>query len=754
MTDNDWNDPSQVEQVIWQMRLADLPRGENRAVLDRLYNGNPPFDQSKAEENNVQINRAFLEGPNLLSQGRRQWNNAFLKTGNYFTVALDYGPTHKRSEWSHSITRNANRILKRDRQMMEQKRATGASVMLHGIGPVNWKDRRCPVPTPIPISSLMIPSETDLDFDNLTYLSVFREYTPAQLYNLTHGPKRDPGWNMELVKSQLEWVCEQKQKGVSATAYQYMPERIEELIKQDGGGFWQSDAVPTVDVWDFYYRPNEDGIGWCRRMVLDWGVAVSESTKQPDFRGQFLYDSKKRKYANSLSEILHCQFGDCSAVAPFKYHSVRSLGWMLWGVCELQDRLRCRFSESVFEQLMWFFRVASGSEFERIKKAMFTHMGVIPQGVSFVAANDRFKPDYNLIQMAFQHNRQIMGENASSFTQDFEQGKEGEMTATETMARVNAVNTMVSGMLNLAYEYERYKDTEICRRLCIKHSPYKAARDFRLACLRDGVPEEMLNVECWIVEPERVIGGGNKTLELAQANALLGLRKNLSPEAQRRVDHIAAEAFTDDPALAETLAPVKGMKTVSNSQHDAALATGRLLAGLSFQLPKEAVIEEYVEVWLNDMGIEVNQIKSTTNMGTMRDVIGLANLAMHINGLLEAMSLNEDDREKVRAYGDILGKLMNEVKGFAQRLREQSAEGDSQIDPKDIAKIQAMKITALAKAANTRESHAERTAQRTAQFELEEQRKDRETAASIRRKNAEFMQELLQKQRLENEPEP
>ena len=39
----------------------------------------------------------------------------------------------------------------------------------------------------------------------------------------------------------------------------------------------------------------------------------------------------------------------------------------------------------------------------------------------------------------------------------------------------------------------------------------------------------------------------------------------------------------------------------------------------------------------------------------------------------------------------------------------------------------------LFRSANTRESHAERTAQRQAQFELEQQRKDRELEAKLKR---------------------
>jgi hypothetical protein len=269
------------------MRLADLPRGENRAIINRLFNGDPPFDENTAEENNIQVNRNDLEGVNAMAQARRQWTKAFIQPGNLFRVGYDSGPSYKRLEWGHTVSRNASRILKNSRKYVEGVRGSGGNTMLHGIGPSVWQNRRSPVAKLMPISSVMIPSETDIDFDNLSYIAFFQEWTPAQLWKMTHGPLTDPGWNMPLVKAQWKYVYEQYQKQPNATAFQYNPERIEELIKQDMG-FWGSDAVPTVDVWDFYFREKDDGDGWYRRIFLDWGVAVQNSNQaMPDSRNKY-----------------------------------------------------------------------------------------------------------------------------------------------------------------------------------------------------------------------------------------------------------------------------------------------------------------------------------------------------------------------------------------------------------------------------------------------------------------------------------
>ena len=113
----------------------------------------------------------------------------------------------------------------------------------------------------------------------------------------------------------------------------------------------------------------------------------------------------------------------------------------------------------------------------------------------------------------------------------------------------------------------------------------------------------------------------------------------------------------------------------------------------------------------------------------------MQNVAVHIEKLIGEIEMNKPDREKAKRYSDVLGRLTNELKGFAQRLAEemQAKNGDSGIDAETQAKVQSMLITAQAKARNTKESHAQRTAQREAQFQLEQQRKDQEHALEMRR---------------------
>lgn len=742
---------SKVEMVVWDMRLADLPRSAARVILDRLYNGNPPWDESTAEENGVQINRNFLEGPNMLARSRRQFDTAALQGGIFFPITVDSGPVYKRRDFGSIITKNLNRPLKESSIYLEKIQGENAQTVLHGIAPAVWKNKKCPLPSGRDIGSVLIPSETLRSFENLDRFAIYHEFTPSQLWDLTHGPRVDPGWNLPLVNKKLKEIATEYRKNYNITAYQYDPERIEELIKQDKG-FWGTDAVPTIDCWEFYFREAEDGDGWYRRIILDWGVGsgagneMPEGTNRgPDGKDYFLFTSGKRKYANKLSEIMQCQFGDASAVAPFRYHSVRSLGWMLWGVCDIMNRLRCRFTESVFEQLMWFFRTSSAQTFERLKKANFNHMGVIPEGIAFVGAQERFKPDAGLIEMAMEGNRQLISENSAGFTPSLGTDDK-DVKATAIIARENSSNAMATGMLTSIYARRKMEGMEIARRFCIKDSQEPMVKEFRKRCLKEGVPEELLDSERWNVDVERVMGGGNKTLEVAQANALMELVPHLDPDAQQEVIHINIEAKTSDAALADRLVPLGSVKQVSDATHDAQLALGSLMMGFQVSIKRGMNHIDYVEALLHGMTLEISKIEKGGGMATADQIVGLNNLAQHIGQHLKIIAQVDEEKQRVKQYSDDLGKMMNLVRAYQQRLQEQQQKQAQQNgnggDPETAAKLQGKLMIDQAKAQNMRESHGARTAQKQIQWEAGEKRKEQEHNITMRRK--------LQEQRVDD----
>jgi len=137
------------------------------------------------------------------------------------------------------------------------------------------------------------------------------------------------------------------------------------------------------------------------------------------------------------------------------------------------------------------------------------------------------------------------------------------------------------------------------------------------------------------------------------------------------------------------------------------------------------------EVLLAEMAIIVGRIQKRGGVAKPEELVGLQTVAQTIGEQLQIISQDKGNQDRVRKYSDALGKIMNLVKAFAQRLQQQmkaaaQQNGNGGPTPEDLAKIKGIELNAEVKARNSSESHAQRTSQRQVQWEMEEKRKQQE----------------------------
>lgn len=727
----EFKNAEQVSQICWELRTADYTRDLNRARINQLFNGWPPYSEKEAEENHIEVNVNGLDATRLGHDARSQFYNAFEKPGSYFTCSTDFGPASKRKKYGSIVTREMNRIMKRSLRYYETMRSKFSLNVLHGIGPAVWEneDRWCP--DAVGVEDLLVPANTYLDFRNLPFFCILRSYTAPELIKLTQGPNLDPGWNSNLVEQCIQWVDRETMAlGGSNWPDIWSPSRTQERVKGDGS-FYAWDQVPTIDVFDFYYWSDQDkDQGWRRRMVLDdWSSPATlnePATRRNDIdfaRNQWLFNSGSRKVADRRESIFACQFADLSAVGPFRYHSVRSLGFLLYAVCHLQNRLRCKFTEAVFENLLQMFRVKSLDDVQRALKLKLYNFAFIDDNLTPVPANQRFQPNVELATEAMQLNDQMISSNSSSWVQNqnFSRDKV-EKTKFQVMAEVNAMTTLVSAGLQQAYNYQKFEYFEIVRRFFKKLPMDPEVISFQANVMRQGVPDELMDPEAWDCEPERIMGGGNKTLEQAIANQLMEWRPLFNPSAQNDILKNSVLAITDDSALAERLVPEQ--PHISDSVHDSELVFGTLMAGIDVT-PKPGLNPvEVAGTVIQKMGKKVQEVLQAGGVGTPQDIMGLAKAAQYAQAFIEMLAQDDKSKGLVKKLNDALSKINNEVRAMVQRQQaiaqkqaQAQAQSNGQMDPKDQAKIQATQMTAQQKVENMRQSHAARTVERQIAFE-------------------------------------
>ncbi len=734
-----------VEQLVWQMRLADYPRGVRRSKINSLFNGDPPYNEQQARENNITINYNDMASVRLAHEARQQMYNSILKPGNYFTASTDVGPVHKRQEHSTIVTREINRLMKDEINYFEKHRSTFASTILHGIGPCLWPDRDSWCPVAKGIEDIMVPSNTLLTLANLPFFAVFESYTFWQLYKVTHGPKVDPGWRMSAVDAALRWAYQQSTQLLGSTWPEiWSPEKFEERLKQDSG-FFASDAVPTIDCWRlFFYDDSKKTAGWKQRIVLDSYSApipktnenYDRKTKTGEESDGFLFSSGDRIYASDLRQLVQFQFADLSAVAPFRYHTVRSLGFLIYAPCHLQNRLRCKFNEAVFEALMLYFRIHSQDDVDRAVKLDLINRGFIDDSIEFVKPGDRWQVNAPLVELGLDMNSRVIDDNAGSYSQkqDFSRDKV-EKTKFQVQAEVSAMTSLISAALLQAYEYQKFEYREIFRRFCKANSKDKDVRSFRVRCLKQGVPEDLLNPESWNIEPERVMGAGNKTMETAVANWLIDHMAMYDPEGQRIIKRMATLAITDSPGVTAELVPDKP-QSVNPARIKGQLAASTLLSAEPMSVERGIDYEPYAQALIEGLAACVGRVESTGGVPeSQKELIGLGNLAQHIAAVIGL--IEPENKQLAKQLSNGLGELMNLVKAQGQRFEEQqqsqNGNGNGGVDAETQAKLMGKMMIDKAKAENLRESHGQRTAQKQVQFDIKQQQDQQKHALEMQR---------------------
>lgn len=720
----------EVEDLVWTMRLADFPRGENRALIDNLFNGFAPYSRADAEQLNLAVNVNFLEGTEVAHEARGQYASAFDESDKFFTVNLDSGPIHKRGDWSTTITKEINKRLKRSLPYFEGSRSTWANVVLHGIGPKVWYDRERWCPRAKGVEDVLVPNNTFLSMENLSLFAVRESYTPMQLIQMTSGPNRDPGWNMDLVNTCIAKCKEQILEFGLPWKEIMSPEKQAERIKQNSGLF-AADSLSTIDCVAFYFW--DDSMkreGWKKRIILEadytMGVGptnMGNAQSKYGTRDAWLFNPGNRIYANKWQELIHWQFADLSAVGPFRYHSVRSLGFLLYAICNIQNRLRCQFLDATFEQLMQYFRVQSKDDLQRALQIDLVNKGYIDESVKFVPPSERWKIDNNVAELAMNMNDSIINRKASLYrdTQQFG-GKSPEKTATQIMAEVNRATTLISTGLKQSYRYSGFEYVEIARRFTIPNSKDADVRKFRVACLNAGVPKKYLDdVDCWEIEPEKTVGAGNRMMKMAIGDKLMSWFQLFSPEAQRSILHQATLWITEDAAWSNELVPKQN--AASPSVHQAQVMMGSLMQGLPVQPTPEQNYVEMAQVLLAEAGMIISRIqKLKKGMPSVDEFLGLSNVAKHIAMYVQLVGRDKNSAPIAKQLAQGLGQLQNELKAYGQRLQEAAQAQQKQnggLDAETKVKLAGKLVLDKAKAQNARESHAQRTALRQTQAQLE-----------------------------------
>jgi len=721
------SDVSKIREIVERLKSDDADyRAENRTRINNLFNGKEPYTEQETEENSIFTNVQPLMAPRIAHEARRQLAQASMRTGKYFTIAVDMKDKEQAAMASAVATSKLNRILKASMPFYEVLRGADANVVLHGRGPSMWDSQFGWCPKLLSVEDLKVPSNTRIDFSNASYFAVYQETSAAELLRKIGGKYVDKGWNVPAVKRLIAKLAKEPFETTTDTDYDF-PEKLAEQLKQNGL-FYGTDLVPTAKLWWFYQlTDDEDEPRWERCIIED---------VRTDEKAEFIYQ-QRNNFTDDLSQIIHVQYADGGNVAPFTYHSVRGMGYMLYPVLTLLNRLFCRFMDSLFEACNQLFTNVGEQDREKLASVVLANMSCLPPGVSFVPAQDRYSVNHNLINSGFAMLRQFINENSASFVQDPDSGTRKAMTATEVMAQVQQAGVLLTSLIQMQAVYRQQQYREIARRFTLKNSTDKDVKKFQEQVQKEGYPPEIMDFDRWEILPERTIGGGNKVLEISQVGELMKAFALYPPESQKIILRDFTLAQTDDPDKTTQLVPEEP-KPPSATATFASLAFGSLAQGSPVILDKGLNLAEYVQVLTQLLVHRVQQLSQMGEPPSMETIMGLGSVIQHIQTVLQQLAGAEAHKDVVKRVMQALSQIGTVIAAMAKQQPE------AQVSPETQGKIVSMQTLAESKARigeqqaalkmkQREEAHQQRLAADKLKTQADIEAEDYKTAADIAR---------------------
>lgn len=722
MSDGKFSTPEDILQIVTTIETNSLLRAQDRAQINRQFNGDRPLTAEEETKLKATVNVNKLSGYNTKKSADLQMNSALLFKEYLFNATCKKGDKNKRAEWGQYFTTNIHVPLKRGRSgnrfkyLMLDRNST---LVLHGIGPLWWANDFNWMPRYVALEDLLVPTDSPPDWtEELSQIGVNFRMTPWMLYKSTQIDKTDQGWNKKFALEIFKNL--RSMTNFTPTEDFWMnPEKMVRYCKEHAT-YLNSDAVPKVKCTNFYHQDPETG-KWWRKVIVRENQSIGVG-KNDD---QFLYEGKQ-PFADSIDQIFHVQYGDGNAVAPCKYQTIRGIGVPLYSVVELDNRLYSQTASHIFENLVPLLRVTNPADRDRPHMLMLQAYGEVEDGVNFVPQAERHQVNERLIEQFSAQNRQLIGENSSSYVQGLDNGTQKEQTLGESEIKLQTANKLVRSMLEGAYTNEGFLYEEIVRRFLNPTSPDPEVKEFQAACKRDRIPDELMrDPKAWQIDVTRVAGGGDQTLATMETQFMMSVKPQLDPSAQRDTLRDAISVITRNPDLANARVP-RERETVTPATRAADVAFSNLMLGAPIEFQEGFDHGEYVQQLIQKSAAIIQRIEQTDQLGTPQDVIGLNMVMEDINKHLEFLSQDTNNKEFVTAASKELSSMGNMVKSYQQRQQEQADKAKP--DPEAAAKAAAFEQQSQAKLQAKAEADAQKMAQKEAGFEqkLQQQQQSHE----------------------------
>jgi hypothetical protein len=502
-------------------KKADEGSSRNRALIDSMFNGAPPFNANDLIEmgQGDRTNLDFGDAAALKDQALAGYYDLTSSVDKLARVQTSHGAPEQQAEWNEIISEEFHRTLREWKEFEFNHQRLCDYFVSHGVGvtffedEVDWRWRVAG------LSEFRIPRATRANEHEIEVAMADREYRADELYAFIKDPEiaEQLGWDVKTTRSAIQRSCQEDQS-MSLGDW----EKLEVELKNNDilYGHAKSKAVKVVHMW-----------------VREFSGKVSHLMFLQDPLNSLTKDEKFLfKRENRFESPTNCFVTFCYGVGNGTYHGIRGLGFKIYPHIQVLNRLRCGMVDGALLSSSLIVQPSDSSS-RAIDDLTLTYYGpyaLFPPGLKIV---EKAVPNLqqNIIPVISDMAMQMQN-NAGAY-QTRAAGADGQSrTAYEVRSQLQKEATLSSASINLFYHPWKRLLAEVYHRLArVDYSALepggREAIDFRKRCIKRGVPLEAI-IKVKQVDPVRAIGYGSPQMRTAAVDETMSIFGSLDEQGR------------------------------------------------------------------------------------------------------------------------------------------------------------------------------------------------------------------------------
>jgi hypothetical protein len=653
-------DPTQAAQICQLLTYGNQERSRFNARVKGMFEGMPPFNTTRLKQEAMlwKTNVNFLEAKSSRSAALVPFYDLFSGATFYAQIRTAVGNPTDRQTWSDIQTEEFDRLLKSYDGFDFNMQQMLCDMVGFGKGFQVFSDRsdwrfRCASQ-----DTVFVPDGTNAYTGNLEVLVIRHRFRVHELYQYIDNRKTasETGWNVDAVTRAIVHAMPETPGDASVDYnYEWLQQRIKDRELYDGI------RCPIVRVFHMLVR---EFSGKISHFIL----REFSSTGRPNgVRDEFLFKSVDR--FDGFNQF----------IAPFfwetldgSWNGATGLGHDIFSIMAVKDRVKCAAVDLMFLRTGINLQAMDAASQSRVNLIRFGPVNVIPSG--FTVQQSTILGDMQAPVLIERLLDDVLTNNTGIYRQRQEKAEGNPRTATEVDLTFQNQAILSASAVNRFYGQLDKLYTEVYRRVTLKNTSDKDAKEFRKRCNARGVPDAAIDKVDW-VRASRNAGNGSMFLRKKAIAETLQLLP-LLPETGKQNFLDYALAAINGYTMVELFNPPEAKMDLPTDQENIALLENAALlqhSPITWTPTQNNIIHATTH-----LEAAVNAANSVTQGGSIEEVVSFLDaVGPHIGEHLKALANDPVRKQEVAQLNEQfkqLAKITDDLKERMGEMQEQQAE--------------------------------------------------------------------------------